>query len=156
MNFFYLIIIYGYALLAIIMIYFICRDQKRNDLFFNRYKKIAWIIKIVLLFGIILIIYTNLIEPNLLLIKETEIQSEKISQTINIVFVSDLQVGNYKKTAFVEKLVKKIDSVKPDLILIGGDLIDNEGTFEDESKYLEPLKILKEKYPIYYILGNHE
>ena len=96
------------------------------------------------------------IEPNLLLVKNTGIESGKISNPIKIALITDIQVGNHKKEKFVQKLVQKINTTEPDLILLGGDLIDNEGNFDNEEVYLEPLKELVGKYPIYYILGNHE
>ena len=65
-------------------------------------------------------------------------------------------MGAYKRSAWVEKIVSKVEEIKPDLVILGGDLIDNEGNPLDETIYLKPLYRLVKKYPIYYILGNHE
>jgi len=155
MNLYLYTIIYGFILIAALLVFFIIRDRRKPGLFFNRQKKISLLIVILLLFGILTALYSTLIEPYLLTITRLEIKTSQLID-IKIAFVSDIQVGKHKKTAWVEKIVKKIQEQKPDLVILGGDLIDNEGTFEDESRYLEPLKKLVGRYPIYYVLGNHE
>ena len=153
---FYSIVIYGCTLLAITLIYFIWRDSKKTGLFFNKHKSLGFSLGFILGIGILILLYAHLIEPNLLLIKKSGIESDKINQPIKIAFIADLQVGNHKKYEFVQKIVQKIIGLQPNLILLGGDLIDNEGTFKDESIYLESLSQLVGPFPIYYILGNHE
>lgn len=155
MNFF-LTVIYGYIFVAGLVIFLITRDRKKFGLFFNRRPRLASIITAILFFGILVGIYSTAVEPFILKTTNITLQSDKIQSPIKIAFVSDMQVGQWKKTAWVEKIVKKIIAGDPDIIIIGGDLIDNEGTFEDESKYLEPLENLTSRYPVYYVLGNHE
>jgi len=153
---FLLIIVYGYILVAAIMTYIILRDWKNPALFFGRNRVLAAIFAVVLFLGIITALYSTLIEPFSLRLNKVEVRSQKIIQPIKIAFVSDIQIGKYKKASWTEKIVAKIESVNPDIVIFGGDQIDNEGTFEDESLYLTPLKKLSGKYPVYYILGNHE
>jgi predicted MPP superfamily phosphohydrolase len=153
---FLLIIVYGYILVAAIMIYIILRDRKIPAHYLGRHRRLAAIFAAVLILGIITALYSTLIEPFTLRLNKIEISSQKISQSVRIAFVSDIQIGKYKKESWAEKITAKIESANPDIVIFGGDQIDNEGTFEDESKYLEPLKKLTEKYPVYYILGNHE
>jgi hypothetical protein len=155
MNFL-LTIIYGYILVALILIFLIWRDTRRPRLFFWRHKRLAIFCVAVLFLGILTGIYSTLIEPNILRTNYVTVQAKNISTKLKIAFVTDLQVGKFKKSGWMEKIVERIDRVKPDLVILGGDLIDNEGTFEDESQYLEPLKKLVGRYPIYYVLGNHE
>jgi hypothetical protein len=186
MNFFS-IIIYGYIIVAAILIYFLFRDQRDKARFFGQYKIVAWLIISILILGIITALYTRFVEPFYININNTPITlftKNKLSQQIKgidpvfaprlgnvppladhllspasqikIVLITDIQIGNHKKTDWMKKIVKKIEKINPDLIIFGGDLIDNEGIFEDESQYLEPLKKLVGKYQMYYILGNHE
>jgi predicted MPP superfamily phosphohydrolase len=115
-----------------------------------------WVAITILGIGILAAIDMRFVEPNLLLIKNTNIKICGIDQPIKIALITDMQAGNHKKSAWVEKIVNKIEQIKPDLVILGGDLIDNEGTVIDESVYLAPLAKLVGKYPVYYILGNHE
>lgn len=151
---FLLIIAYGYILVAGLLIYFIARDRKKPNLFFNRNKLIGGIFIIIFFVGILTALYATLIEPYLLVEKKIKIQNKKLDG-IKIAFVSDIQVGMYKKTGWSKRVAEKINTAQPNIVIFGGDMISNEGTFEDESEYLLPLQILN-KYSVYYVLGNHE
>ena len=153
---FLLIMLVEYNLVACLLIAFFWRDQKNPTIRLGKKKKLAWFFIAALSLGVLISLSTIFVYPNLLITKKEEIKINKNIKPVEILFISDIQIGNYKKTAWVEKIVKKAEVANPDLILLGGDLIDNEGTFEDESQYLEPLQQLAGKYPIYAVLGNHE
>ncbi len=150
------VIIYGYILTACLLVYFIIRDLKTKGLFFNKNKILSYALISILIFGIFAALYSHFVEPFMLLTKTVEISDPHIKQSLKIAFVSDIQVGNHKKEAWVEKVVEKIIAQNPDLVIFGGDMIDNEGNSEDETHYLEPLRKIAEKYPSFYVLGNHE
>lgn len=150
------VIIYGYILTVCLLVYFIVRDLKIKGLFFNKNKILSYFIVAVLVFGIFIALYSHFVEPFILLTKTVEIKGAHIKQPLKIAFVSDIQVGNHKKEAWVEKIVEKIISQNPDLVILGGDLIDNEGNTQDETQHLEPLQKITKKYPTFYVLGNHE
>jgi predicted MPP superfamily phosphohydrolase len=127
-----------------------------NGRFLNRHKNIA----ICAIAGFVLLIisigYGYFIEPKINTVKTIDMTVKNISEPIKIIFIADLQLGGHKKDEWTKKITQKIQEMRPDLLLIGGDLIDNSGTFEDESKYLEPFKKITSSIPTYYILGNHE
>ncbi|MFA6485941.1 MAG: metallophosphoesterase [Candidatus Magasanikbacteria bacterium] len=150
------IIIYGFFGLAGLGIFFINRDRKNPRVFFGRQSKFAWMAIAILIVGIIAMFDAHFIEPWTIKTTTVNLATSKLSASVKIAFISDFQVGNHKETAWVEKVVERIQQEKPDLILLGGDLIDNEGNTDDESIHLEPLKKLVGEFPIYYILGNHE
>ena len=136
--------------------YYFCRLSKPIH-FPKKYRKIiSWIIICLLGLGIILAVDARFIEPNLLLTSQAEVKICGVNEPIKIALVADIQVGMGKRAAWVEKIVKKIEKIKPDMVLLGGDLIDNEGSALNEAAFLDPLKDLAGKYPIFYILGNHE
>jgi hypothetical protein len=155
MNFFS-IIICGYIIVAVILIFILYRDQQNKKLFFGKNKTLAWVLIFVLFLGIVLAIRTKFVEPFYLTINNEQLTTNKLTQPVKIAFITDIQVGQHKQIAWVEKIVDRLEKIKPDLIILGGDLINNEGTAIDESKYLEPLKKLTTIYPTYYIMGNHE
>ena len=83
-------------------------------------------------------------------VKTIEIKSNKILNQKKIVFISDIHLGSNSINHF-KKIIKKIIFLNPDMILIGGDLLDSS-SFE-----IGQLNILKEiKVPIYFVTGNHE
>ena len=74
-------------------------------------------------------------------------------QEIKIIFLSDLHNKIYGKKN--ECLLESIRKEKPDLILIGGDmLIGKKGVSPDAA--LELIRQLPRIAPVYYALGNHE
>lgn len=155
MNF-YNIIIYGYFIIAALLIYFVNRDRTKPELFFGKHQKLSWLAIGLLVVGIIAAIDTHFVEPNSLVVTRQQVSVTGIAAPVKIAFIADLHVGGEKKAAWIEKLVKNIEKISPDLVLLGGDYIVNFGPTEDESQYLEPLRNLVGKYPIFYVLGNHE
>jgi predicted MPP superfamily phosphohydrolase len=73
-------------------------------------------------------------------------------ENFNLVQLTDLHVGRTVKREFIAKLVEQTNRLKPDMVVITGDLFDlpvQQIQFD-----LYPLKDLSA--PTYFILGNHE
>jgi predicted MPP superfamily phosphohydrolase len=157
MNIFYDLLIAIFIIItaypAVIFLYSI---YKRPTSLEARHKKIFLIISILLLFGTTTLLWGSFIEPKIIVINKQEIDLEKIEEPIKIALIADIHAGPYKKTAWVEKIVKKILKEKPDLVMIDGDQIYNSEYRPEELNYLEPLRQLAEQIPTYAINGNHE
>ncbi len=52
------------------------------------------------------------------------IENDKISQDMNIVFISDLHVEYTRGTKYIQSLVDQIKQLNPDFVLIGWDLVN--------------------------------
>ena len=76
--------------------------------------------------------------------------------TLNIVAVSDIHLGTMVNKSKTKRLIKKINELKPDLVLIAGDIIDDNIKVVKHHKLLEYFKELNPKYGVYSCLGNHE
>ena len=88
-------------------------------------------------------------------ISNYEIKSSKIPKEFNnykIVQLSDLHNKYYGENG--EYLVEKVNEIKPDLIVMTGDMVSSFD--KDYTNFLSLSKSLANNYPIYYILGNHE
>jgi len=77
-------------------------------------------------------------------------------KTLKIVAFSDVHLGLGTAKAALSRYVKLINSQQPDLILIGGDLIDNSLVPVKEQKMEEELSRLKAPLGIYMAPGNHD
>ena len=75
---------------------------------------------------------------------------------IKIVAVSDIHLGNGTGKTSLKQYVKMINGQNPDLILIGGDLIDNSVIPLYAENMAEELTELKAPLGIYMVPGNHE
>jgi len=122
----------------------------------SRHPHLSGIGASILLFLTAIILYGSFLEPRLLVVTEQTIRLPSISKPIRIVLVSDFQVGPVVQTAFMEKIVERILSLHPDMVLIAGDNIDNSEPLVDETVYLAPLQKLTKLIPTYAVNGNHE
>jgi len=77
-----------------------------------------------------------------------------IENEFRIVQLSDVHLDESSNMKRVQKLVDKINSLKPDLILITGDLID--GQVHEDCELSAILKSMKSVYGVYAVSGNHE
>lgn len=77
-------------------------------------------------------------------------------QPVKIVAVSDIHLGNGTGKTALKQYVKMINEQNPDLILIGGDLIDNSVVPLYAENMMEELSELKAPLGIYMVPGNHE
>lgn len=141
------------ALPAVILLYSRARRQWSWE---SRHKKVSGGIAALLLLTAMAIIYGSFIEPHFLVVNQQNIDIPNMTNQIKIALIADLQVGPYRQTTEVEKMVNRILELQPDLALIGGDHVDNEAAVEDETVYLAPLKKLADAIPTYAVHGNHE
>lgn len=77
-------------------------------------------------------------------------------QPLKVVSVSDIHLGYGTDKEELKQYVEMINAQKPDLILIGGDLIDSSVVPLYEEKMMEELAELKAPLGIYMVPGNHE
>lgn len=116
---------------------------------------ILYILIIVIIFSI-----WSLIEPQLIKIKKVNIENKNVNSGIKLVFISDLHYGGYYSSTRLNKIVKKINKMKPDIVIIGGDYLDHgrRSRFNRimiEELFLE-LYAIKSKHGVFSVLGNHE
>lgn len=87
-------------------------------------------------------------------LREIEINSPKIETAQKIVLLSDLHIHRAISPDKIKAIVEKTNAVKPDIILLGGDIIDDD--VERVAGITALLKELKARHGIYFVTGNHE
>jgi len=75
---------------------------------------------------------------------------------LTVAFVSDFHLHRDVDTRFVEKFVRKINSIRPDILLYGGDIIDGGRNDEKIREFERLLSGTETRYGSYGVLGNHE
>lgn len=82
------------------------------------------------------------------------IEIKNLKKDINILFLSDLHISNLISKEKIQNTINLANSTNPDIIVLGGDIIDS---YEDVIKDKIPLLgELNAKYGVYFVLGNHE
>jgi uncharacterized protein len=71
-----------------------------------------------------------------------------------IAVVSDIHLGPILGSAHTRRIVHTINSTRPDLIAVVGDLVD--GSVHDLGPAAEPLAGLEAKHGSFFVTGNHE
>lgn len=87
-------------------------------------------------------------------VKEIEIASDKISKPLRIAFLSDIHIHRVISHNKVKNIVLRTNELQPDVILLGGDIIDDDTQIS--TKTLSFLKDLKAPLGVYFVTGNHE
>lgn len=141
------------ALPAVILLY--SRSKRKKSWEYN-HKKLSLLLSLILLLGTTILLYGSFVEPQLLITNYYEVDLDNIEEEIKIAFVADYQLGIYKQTDWTNKTVDRILELEPDIILLGGDNVDNANYNLEELTYLEPLARLAKIIPTYAIQGNHE
>lgn len=93
-------------------------------------------------------------ERKSLSVEETEVFSDRLTRDWIFVFLSDLHENEFGPEN--EQLIAAIDRIKPDGILIGGDLIVTKKRQARTRVSETLLAALASRYPIYCGNGNHE
>lgn len=71
-----------------------------------------------------------------------------------IVQLSDIHSGSFTRKEPVEKVIRQINALKPDLILFTGDLVNNVA--DEMDSWADVFSKLEAKHGVYSVLGNHD
>lgn len=87
-------------------------------------------------------------------IRQVKLTSAKITEPVKIALLSDIHIHRAICPKKVQAIVDKTNALEPDIILLDGDIIDDNTARVAEITAL--LKGLKAKQGIYFVTGNHE
>lgn len=109
---------------------------------------------VILLLMAGIFVYGNLHYNNKVRRELTLTTSKQLSKDLKIVMLSDLHVGYHNRRAELARWIDMINQEQPDLVLIGGDIIDISARPLIETDMAAEFRRLKA--PVYACLGNHE
>ena len=92
-------------------------------------------------------------------VKEYRFDIPKGSSTaggLTAVFMADLHFRDVTPDRFLDELVAKVNAQEPDVILIGGDMLEGDRRDEDTGRYERAFRRMVSTYGIYAVPGNHE
>ena len=79
-----------------------------------------------------------------------------VNDSLKIVAIADMHLGHSIGSKEFKRWVELINKENPDLLLIAGDIIDNDCRPLYQQRMEEIFRTIKTKYGIYAALGNHE
>ncbi len=115
------------------------------------------IVLTALVISLLISIYSfvnNMKEPVLREVEIVTTKSTGVNGEFTILQLSDVHIDGSTSQKDMKNLVKRVNALSPDIIVITGDLID--GRIEKKSAINLILKNLKSSNGIYAVTGNHE
>ena len=94
----------------------------------------------------------GIINGQVIHIKKLTIPARGINPELRIVHLSDIHIGTVYGPTYLRKVVDKTNALKPDVVLLTGDLADGGYNYTDETF----ASINNIKAPVYFTVGNHE
>ncbi len=117
------------------------KKKEKRDIEDDEIRSPHYLLKRIIFFSILIIVlfgvYITSIEPKFLKTIEYKIESPKIPDSFHgfkIVQVSDIHYGTTTNKKQLDKVAKKVNHLKPDIIIFTGDLIDSSITINDSIK----------------------
>lgn len=78
------------------------------------------------------------------------------SVPLTVAVASDLHLGNIVGNRHLRRMVREMNAMNPDIILLAGDVLDDSIEPFLRNGMEQQLKQLKARYGVYAVLGNHE
>ncbi len=103
--------------------------------------------------------YPVFIERNLVQINNYRIPVPELPKAFNgirIVHLTDLHFGFLVSESFIEGVINKANSLKPDIIVCTGDYVHARNSTKEIDTVWPILSRLKAIYGVYSVLGNHD
>lgn len=79
------------------------------------------------------------------------VESDAVQAPVRVALISDLHSCGYGENQ--RELIDAVDSQNPDLVLMTGDIFDDELPDDNTEQFLRGVG---KRYPCYYVTGNHE
>ena len=120
----------------------------------NRHRR-RWLIFLIVL--LILMICYPLVEARLLQTENITLQSDDFPMEANnlrVVYLSDIHYGFWFSDADLSRLIGRINSLRPDLLLFGGDYATNNETAIQFFRALQKQGTIHSRYGIYGVIGE--
>lgn len=105
---------------------------------------------------VVLLGHLNAINPR---VKTLEIKLNKkipAGSELRAVLISDIHLGIINRSDRLEKLVEKINELRPEVVFFAGDIVDEAVSQEEEEKMAGLLRKIHSPLGLYACPGNHE
>jgi predicted MPP superfamily phosphohydrolase len=111
----------------------------------------------LILLPVIVLVFVCLWLASSTRVRELDVAIAKLPKArdgMRVVHLTDLHIGEIYDAYFLEKVVAQANSLKPDLVVITGDVFDGGG--KTYPHMVDPLKKLRARHGVYYVRGNHD
>ncbi|MGA7160062.1 MAG: metallophosphoesterase [Bacteroidota bacterium] len=119
-------------------------------------KEVTSIVVVIVVSFIVLGGYFNARTPHIKTLELTINKSRGVVKSLNIAVASDIHLGTIVCKSKLERIVRRINSLNADLVLLPGDVVDEDIGPVIRNNLGETLRKIRSKYGVFAITGNHE
>lgn len=123
---------------------------------YEKTKLVLFLISVIGVSGLLVYGYFNAREPVINKIDLNFSKENSRGLMLNAVVVTDIHLGPLSSGKWFDDIVAKINSLNPDIILLAGDVIDEDIKPVLDRNLGDHLLNLKSKYGVFAVTGNHE
>lgn len=126
---------------------------------YNNYEQTKKITALVIIVIVGVIVFLGNLNKRDITVKTLELilpKGDGKLTELNIVAASDIHLSPIDGENLLERIVDKMNSLNPDIIILAGDIVDDKVEVLEQRKIGESFKKLNPKYGIYTTNGNHE
>ena len=121
-------------------------------------KKVIIILVIIILTISLCLLYSRFIATKGLKVKEYKVVNSKITDSyhgLKIIHLTDIHYGSIINEKELNNIVDKVNEIKPDIVVMTGDLIDERLSY-DKDTIINCLSKIESKLGKFAVSGNHD
>lgn len=85
-----------------------------------------------------------------------QVKTEKAVGNYRIALLTDIHYDSVQDTEVLKGKIDEIDQQEPDIVILGGDIVEEGTSKEKMQEVFQMLGSLNNKYGVYYVYGNHD
>lgn len=155
----YLVFFFFVTDIVLIIRKIIKQKNSENNCEFHSRREGFLIVAAVLAASTLFIVYGSIHQKSII-VSDYEIPIDKDGgkySSLNMILIADLHLGHSIGSDDMEKMVTLINKENPDIVILAGDIFDNDYDALDDPKHLSQiLSEIKCRLGVYAVYGNHD
>lgn len=130
----------------------VTRETVRSDKF--RLRRLAFVLSVPTL-----VVAAGIVNANVLRVREYTVEVPRRSSAVRevkVVFAADIHLSGLTPKGWLAGFVDKVNAQKPDIVLIGGDILEGHGDDGAMGAIEAQFRRLESRYGVFAVPGNHE
>lgn len=123
---------------------------------YMRTKQVAALVAIGVVAITVFVGYINALNPRMRTLNLNIPKKANGLRTVNLAVVSDIHLGTIVGSSRFSRIVEKINQLNPDIVILPGDIVDEDLGPVIRQNLGETLKNIKSAFGVIAITGNHE
>lgn len=111
---------------------------------------------LIVTFVVVVAGHVNALHPRIRTLKLSIQKRAGALKTVNIVMASDIHLGRNVSDLWLKRVVEMINGLEPDLVLLLGDIMDEDVNAMTEQNMAAALRSIRARFGVFAVTGNHE